>query len=1243
MSSGSSPDRRSRAANPAGSHFIELLRCVAEEHDRVLSRTTALASENTALTACLLRAQDVITRHNLPCDLLVPSSAKQGGVRRERAATLSETTRNNVAATASIATGSTKTSDGDQLRPARINTSPELPVFAKPAKEGSHEIPESDNEQVTNSQDVAPEYQDLSQLRGGRRTETATSSKWHRALDKVMGRANSAHHVNASSCKSDLAGNSTLAHPARNLLPPLLTFPIPKSLPSAATPPEDVPAMLPIASRGDNLQESPTDPAQSVATPHSGAYFTDASTPVSPAADDVSGSGLADQAAMPPVSGVGSMPQATSPSGVSTSDTLEVNVGPESSERSMVVPESWRLSLKEHLPALLSKPFSVRVSFTNGISKVSSQPRRLSQAMRHWKAMRRQSHALVSSGSNSSGSERSEPDTPKSGRKERRRSSVTLGQIDLTQVRLGPERRTGRFNTVPFYRRRRQSQSSNGSRSFSGTQDLVRDETSVERGITLLVHWQELKINRPSGGILSSPFGSHRNSRSWLQFQSEEQEKLRFQLPRLSWIQSANRFIVRPGSKSRITWDFFGMMLILYDLVSIPMQIFDPPSNIFTEVMMWLTTAFWTADIPFSFFTGFYRDGVLEASLDQIARHYARTWFCFDIVVISVDWCLTVAGEVSSAMAADSVGYMRLGKTLRFLRLLRLLRLLKVQGLLSDFIERVQSEFCLIMLGIARVIVSIMLINHLIACSWYGIGTVFEGRVDTWVYQNNLHDKELGYKYTTALHWSLTQFTPASMEVVPENALERVFAVCVLLFAMVTFSSLVSSITNAMTQLRNLNSEQIEQTAMLRRYLGENKISVALMGRVWGCTQQVMDKSKSRIHEKDVAILALLPSTLKGDLQEEVYFPVLSPHPFFRQLASTYPAVVRKIYQQAVHEVSTGAGQELFNGGDEGSRMMFILSGLLVYTLENQKVEHPSALITAGHFVSEAVLWICWKHAGQLAASTHSELVEMLPESFFTAVAEILEPQRYARSFANHFQDCPEKLTDVFSDCAILEEFAIEAFTVEDDACDLALDPELEAASRRGSTKSSFADRLMGLVPPMSGDRRPSINPLLNWLAGGQRMPSQTESGSGVGSQEDGSSDHGGSPQDMEEPGDEAKSDSASSKQSGMSGSILPWLKGNKDSLGTVAGAAIFGRMRGSAKVMQDAPAIDEASSPNAIDSDKFDSIGAQVHTARCKDTTANDGSGSAEALAQGPSATPDIRADSRTHSINPIMHNAWR
>merc|ERR1712232_66922 len=102
----------------------------------------------------------------------------------------------------------------------------------------------------------------------------------------------------------------------------------------------------------------------------------------------------------------------------------------------------------------------------------------------------------------------------------------------------------------------------------------------------------------------------------------------------------------------------------------------------------------------------------------------------------------------------------------------------------------------------------IILVNHVLACVWYKIGEENVPGYGSWLEHNDMLDKSTAYQYFTALHFSLTQFTPASMDVHPRNLSERMFSVVVLIFALCIFSSFVSSITAAMTYLRNLTAQQ---------------------------------------------------------------------------------------------------------------------------------------------------------------------------------------------------------------------------------------------------------------------------------------------------------------------------------------------------------------------------------------------------------------------------------------------------
>merc|ERR1711976_627070 len=102
------------------------------------------------------------------------------------------------------------------------------------------------------------------------------------------------------------------------------------------------------------------------------------------------------------------------------------------------------------------------------------------------------------------------------------------------------------------------------------------------------------------------------------------------------------------------------------------------------------------------------------------------------------------------------------------------------------------------------------------------------------------------------MHWSLTQFTPASMEVRPHNLGERVYSIIVLLFALITFSSFLGSITTAMTALRRRHSEQARQQSILRRYFTDNHISVELSQRIWKFIKNTHFARRDRTRTIDV-------------------------------------------------------------------------------------------------------------------------------------------------------------------------------------------------------------------------------------------------------------------------------------------------------------------------------------------------------------------------------------------------------
>ncbi|CAE8635923.1 unnamed protein product, partial [Polarella glacialis] len=510
-----------------------------------------------------------------------------------------------------------------------------------------------------------------------------------------------------------------------------------------------------------------------------------------------------------------------------------------------------------------------------------------------------------------------------------------------------------------------------------------------------------------------------------------------------------NCLVIYPGSNKRAAFEVFGLLMIFYDLLWWPAQVFGYTSVPVTRAILWLSSAFWPCDLLMTFFVGFtiHDQGLIEMRVSKIARHYAMTWLPIDLLLVLLDWTLNLLMLLSDDGVADFGGGVFLEKV-QYLRLLRLLRLFKATNIISVLSDRIQSETMRILVRVLKLLVFIMLINHLIACSWYAVGINDLEREDTWVKANDLKGKGTVYAYTSiltavfvlaclsagseALHWSITQFTPASMEVVPMNELERSFTIVVIVSAMVIFSSFISTITNAMTQLRNLNSERNAELVKLRRFFSERKVSASLVARISSCIHQSNKLISSRVHCEDISILELLPVSLKCDLAEEVFAPTLCAHPFILTWGEYYPKESKRLFL-AARSSSLGAKHELFNTGQVAESMYFVSSGAMVYIRDAGESADIPTFVSPGQWLAEPALWIKWKHVGHASSTEKNcELVSFHCEAAIRVLSQntsaISGARRYAKAFAAYFAQQSDKLSDLWADMDVLEIMVSAAF-----------------------------------------------------------------------------------------------------------------------------------------------------------------------------------------------------------------------
>jgi len=389
----------------------------------------------------------------------------------------------------------------------------------------------------------------------------------------------------------------------------------------------------------------------------------------------------------------------------------------------------------------------------------------------------------------------------------------------------------------------------------------------------------------------------------------------------------------------------------------------------------------------------------------QIIAKYIRTWFLPDIVVVLVDWCLLI----STRMVEPEEGmgdYLVMGKVLKYLRVFRVLRLLRLRKLHEALVlldEYFNSEYFSIIKSMFFNMATILVISHFLGCLWFTIGTMGIPGWLSWVKQHRLEDRDWAWQYLTSLHWSLTQLTPGSMDVQPQNIPERAVAVMVLVLGMIVFSSIVSSITAAMNSLKNITARYNKQRWVLRRFLREKSISTELITRVTIYADNIIKPRLRQVSLHEVELLNLLPRSLYMDVVLELYDQDIEVHPFFRALHVQNRVVMQKVCNVSLQQVVLSEGDVLFSLGETAHSMYFVKSGEMRYTRLQDDHTWEREELTRAHWSCEAVLWTSWVHQGNMRANIDSELLAVnslkLQEVCLQHRAELPSFRRYGCEF----------------------------------------------------------------------------------------------------------------------------------------------------------------------------------------------------------------------------------------------------
>jgi len=497
--------------------------------------------------------------------------------------------------------------------------------------------------------------------------------------------------------------------------------------------------------------------------------------------------------------------------------------------------------------------------------------------------------------------------------------------------------------------------------------------------------------------------------------------------------------VLSPTSQFYVVFEITGISLLLFDLIDLPLVAFHQTWSELDMNVQLVTTILWTLmTMVFSLTNYIDEDGSLETTAKGALLRYFRTWMCFDLALLSIDWFIIFS----------DLGFLRFARALRILGLRRVLR---------SSIWRVQSSAGFTLIVAVRFLLVVLLSIHMVACGWYGASNFRELQPD------KEYDTTATFlRYMGAFRWSIAQLgiglghTHQEVQTIMEN----LYAIGVNIVCFALISGLVAGNYTGMLWGDSTQRRQLEE---LRTYLSRHKVSTGLRSKIWS----IMDEKHSRdkyMPERNVELLQVIPLKLMIELRCEVFIPILTVHHFFAAYAMSqvsHRALHEFVGSGGVDDLSLDNRDEVFGEGHVAQGMYVVVQGSLKYVLGEQSrnlseiaekdmsfmhsLDSESGgdsqfvnevadvlLLRPGSWLSEPALWLRWTHKGCATAKANCNLVFVRSDPFRKVMNDYLpeEARRYAIGFLGFMNRKHGKLSDDIGNQSTLQALAQDIFAI---------------------------------------------------------------------------------------------------------------------------------------------------------------------------------------------------------------------